>query len=342
MNKITSRIQIAAIFIVLAIISSSRLQAEDQEHWQDVGDMTSQSNYIGKYAGLQYGYLQGHTKYHIDFSGGASELEFPLNGNVWGAKAGFTFKNSPNEIKEAARLEFNWLTTAGGAGGKLKDSDWIDDDIGFFRDILHISLPQDHPGVDVYSESDAALQAVMMDVNYYYNLYPEEIYSFGPRIGYRVDKFSYEVRNVNQVGYGPYGPYDTASISGKALDYKVHYEIIYLGVGVDLGSSADWQFTGSFNYSPWTRADDEDNHNLRQKLSTGTATGSSYLTDAQFQWRLAPNWSIGLSGEYETIHATGSQHQSFYGSSDLGVTFDVDDTISATWWQGALALKYIF
>jgi outer membrane protease len=314
--------------MILAIICSGRVWAEDTEQWQSVGDMTGPSNSIGKFAGLQYGYLQGHTKYHIDFTGGASELEFPLAGNIWGAKAGFTFRKSPDDIKEAARLEFNWLTTSGGAGGTLKDSDWFDND--------------NHPGVDVYSESDATLQAVMMDLNYYYNLYPEEVYSFGPKVGYRLDKFTYEVRNARQVGYGPYALAGTASVDGKVLEYTVRYETIYLGVGVDFGSSADWQFTGSFNYSPWTRADDEDKHVLREKLSTGVATGSSYLTDAQFQWRLSPDWSVGLGGEYETIHTKGNQHQSFYGGPNSGITNDVDDTISAVWWQANLGIKYYF
>jgi outer membrane protease len=314
----------------------------ENDDWQGIDSLVTKNDSVERFFSLRYGILNGYTKYRIEFSGGASELEFPLNNSMWGATAGFTFKKDPKDMNNAAKLEFRWYTNTGRDAGKLKDSDWIDDDIGYFRDVFGVNLGQNHSGVDIYSESEASAEARFIDVNYFYNLYPDQYLSFGPKIGYQTIRFAYDINNVNQVGYGPYAPYETLSQNGKVLDYQVDYDLIYLGVDVVLGSPDKVLCTAGFGYSPWTKAKDRDDHIARFKLSEADASGDGYLLDGSADWRFLPNWGLTASGQYTKVHTTGTQHQSFYDGPLVGTTYDVDDIISAYWWQANLGIKYFF
>lgn len=317
--------------------------AEEEEGWQGgLDSLVTKNDYVERFISLRRGIINGYTKYRIEFTGGASELEFPLSNEMWGATAGFTFKQDPRDLGDQARLEFSWYTNAGRDAGKMKDSDWIDDDISYFREIFGINLNQNHPGADIYSESDAALTARFIDLNYFYNLYPDQYFSFGPKIGYQNIRISYDIDNVVQVGNGPYAPFETVSQSGKVLDYQVDYQIIYLGLDVIMGSPDNVLGTAGVGYSPWTKAQDRDDHLAREKLSEGDASGDSYMLNGSVEWRFLPEWSLSAGGQYSQIHTTGTQHQTFYNPADGGLTFNVDDTISAGWWQASLGIKYWF
>ena len=285
--------------------------------------------YTTRILSLHSGFLQGYTKYRINFSGGASELEFPLDVPVWGVKGILGYKNVSSDLNETARLTFTYLTNTSQDAGKMKDSDWIDSD--------------GHDGVDIYSESDAELKAEILAFDYLYNLYPNQLVSFGPLAGYQIYKFKYRVYNTVQVGYGPYSSTAGASASTKTLDYYVKYEAIYLGVGLVSGNIQDLTFNAGFGYSPWAKAKDRDDHIQRKKLSEGNARGNAYIFKGDAEWRFTSQWSLQVTGQYQKFNTDGTQHQTFYDDPALAdTTYDVDDKISAENYFITAGIAYYF
>jgi outer membrane protease len=303
---------------------------------------------FGKYAymtlGLQTGYITGNTTYHISFSeevlgvvyNGDSELEFPLDNFLWGIEGGVGYKNINNEKQDRARLTLRWLTDVNNGAGKMKDSDWLND----AYDIYYYGIT--HPGLDIYSESDADLDTNMVDVNYTFNFCPTENISIGSTIGYKYQKFKYDISNLNQVGYGPYEDDYTGSVSGRVLDYKVEYKIPYLGLSTDLLLGDKFQLNLQFGYSPWADAKDRDDHLLRYKLSTADCDGDAYLINLNANWEFLPAWILQVGSEYVNIDTDGTQHQFFYAGDYVGTTYDVDDKITSKYYLVNAAIKYAF
>ena len=276
--------------------------------------------------GLQSAYFKGDTTYHIDFPGGASELEFPLKTFLLGPNVGLSYKNKQNQ--EKFRLNVKWLTNIDDGSGKMKDSDWIDGD--------------GHSGLDIYSESKIKLKANIIDVNLIYNFWPIKQLSIGPMLGYKYQNFAYDVTDLNQVGYGPYDPGFTGSVSGNVLDYKVTYHIPYFGLSSDILLGKKFQANIKLGYAPWASAKDRDDHILRYKISEGDTDGYAYYANLNANWNFLPHWFLGVGGEYMKIHTTGTQHQYFYAGPLVGITYDVDDIITSEQWLFSTMVTYMF
>ena len=283
--------------------------------------------------GLQFGYLHGDSTYHINFPGGASELKFPLMTYLLGPQIVWGYKNARNLDK--LRVQLKWITNVGRGSGKMKDSDWIDDDSAF----LGFPVPN-NPGLDIYSESTIKLRANIFDANLIYNFWPIKFFSIGPMLGYRYKHFKYDVSDLNQIGFGPYAPFFTSSVPGKVLKYKVAYSLPYFGLNSDILFGKKFQINMNAGYTPWAFAKDEDNHLLRYKLSKGDTDGFAFLANLKGSWNFLPHWFLILSGEYLKIRTTGTQHQFFYDGS--GVSFDVNDRISSKQWLASFMIAYRF
>jgi outer membrane protease len=324
MDKGRRVLTFAAIFL---LASSVLCRADDLDpDWQS---QVTPPLYTTRVLALHSGFLQGYTKYHINFDGGASELEFPLDVPVWGVKGILGYKSRSSDLNETARLTFTYLTNTSQDAGKMKDSDWIDDGV--------------HDGLDIYSESDTELKAELFAFDYYYNLYPNQLISFGPLAGYLVQKFKYRIYNTVQVGYGPYSSFATLSVSSKTLDYYVRYEAIYLGAGLISGNIEDITFNAGFGYSPWAKASDRDDHVQRKKLSEGEANGSVYIFKGDAEWHFASQWSLQAAGQYQKFNTDGAQHQTSYDDPPNAGDFnDVDDKISAVHYFITVGVAYYF
>jgi len=263
--------------------------------------------------GVQSGYLKGDTTYRITFLEGASELEFPLKTYLVGPEIGWGYKNSLKQDK--LQVKVKWLTNISRGSGKMKDSDWLDDD--------------GQPGLDIYSESDIELKAYIIDVNAIYNFWPIKQLSIGPMVGYKYQRFEYDVKNTKQIGIGIYAPDYTASVSGKTLDYEVVYHIPYFGLGSNILFGKKFRVNMTGGYTPWATAKDRDDHILRYKLSEADVEGYTYFASLNAILNFLPHWFLIISGEYMKIHTTGTQHQSFYAGPNAGWTSDVDDKITS-------------
>ncbi len=292
--------------------------------------------------GLPVGYTSGDTTYHTSSydaagNGTESELEFPIKTYLIGLHG----ELGTNKLQEKNRfmVKMTWLTNLGSGSGKMKDSDWLTDNI----DIATVGAT--HPGKDIYSESDIDLSATIFDVHALYIFHPVSGLSLGPLGGYLYEHFHYDISNTNQVGYGPYNnppngsPSFTGVVLGNTLNYEVKYRIPYLGVHAAQQLGDSFQVGMEAGYSPWADAEDRDDHLLRSKLSTGTATGTAYLANLSARWDISGTDFLQLTGSYENIYTKGTQHQYFYAGPFAGQSADVNDKITSS--QFSIFLLYI-
>lgn len=140
----------------------------------DEGELTTE-------LGISSTYLSGHTTYHISYyegpTGIESKLEFPLRTYLMGIEGAISYTWGRKDNK--FRLGFIFLKNIDNGSGKLKNSDWLSDDIDIYL------YGRANPGKDIYSESDIDLDAFISDINMGYSLYASSRLSFSPLIGYR-------------------------------------------------------------------------------------------------------------------------------------------------------------
>ena len=286
--------------------------------------------------GVETRYVQGDSTYHISgvdsqLGSWASELEFPLNNFLAGISLiiGSRYGKNPSQTRD--RFSLTWPRVVQEAAGIMKDSDWIENDAAFGE--------SPHAGTDIYTESDAQLRGSMFDVNYVYHFRLNNSWSLGPMIGFRYQRFEYDI-----YGFRGYDYDRPISSTEKALEYEITYKIPYIGLGSDLlfGKNSQFQLHFILAYSDWAKAEDRDDHVLRYKLSESDCEGEAYLIKLNLDWSFYPNWLLGLGAEYVDIDTIGTQHQSFYAGQFLGTTYDVNDRITSTYWSTILKISYAF
>ncbi len=284
---------------------------------------------------VQSGYLAGDTTYHINSytgsSGVESELEFPLETYVLGVSGEI---GGGQEERGGLAFGFSWLRSLGGDAGKLRDSDWLTDDI----DIAVAGSA--HPGKDIYSESKADLTANILDVRLAYDFRPAAILSLGLFGGYRYHHFEYDVTDVYQIGYGPYAALFSGFVPGRALSYDVKYRLSYGGISAGVSLSKWFRAVIEVGYSPWASAEDRDDHILRYKLSKAQTDGRAVLGGLSLQWIFSPNNALELNGAYLDIDTTGKQNQFFYAGPYAGSGTVVEDRITSSLTSVVLRLTH--
>jgi len=270
------------------------------------------------YLAVGAGPFIGDTSYRINISdpstGAAveSELAFPLDTYQLTLEGGCITKDRRG--RDLWKISFSFSTDISAASGKLQDSDWLSD----AADIALVGTA--HPGKDIYSESSVDLNARVYDLRITRNTWVSDSLSLGPFAGYLYQSFDFTARDLHQVGYGPYSPPPpsgfTMTIPGKVLTYEVTYTLPYAGLHTEMPAGDWFRMALDLGYSPWVKAEDEDDHVLRTKKAKGTTSGSAWLASLTAQWSLEDNNSISLKGEYRKINTRGSQTQYWYGNAD--------------------------
>ncbi len=289
--------------------------------------------------GLENRYINGDTTYRISFEDtwdngghGESELEFPFDNYMSGIRINIGSRDKKNNKLSRGIFKFSYLSSIDKKAGKMKDSDWIENDAAYDQ--------PPHPGLDLYTESDAEYKGTMIDISYGYNFMITNSWVIGPLLRYRYHKAEYDI-------YGLSGYYYTSPVSGteKALEYEIKYNIPYVGLDTTFIFGKKQQFEINLNYafSDWANAKDIDNHILRSKESKGDCEGESYMANINLAWKLASNWTISLGGSYMDIDTRGTQTQKWYAAPFLGAeTDDIDDKITSRLWSGSLTITYRF
>ncbi len=288
--------------------------------------------------GPELGYTAGDSTYHISFEEpwalgghGESELQFPIANVMAGVKviAGTTY--GKNSRKSKGRLCFRLLKSIDKDAGIMKDSDWIENDAAFGKAA--------HEGKDLYTESDAELEGMLFDLIWAYHFSLGPNWALGPMLGFRYEKLQYEI-------YGYRGYYWTEPVygQGRVLDYQVIYKIPFIGLSSEtlLGGNNQLFLSMGLGYSDWVEARDRDDHLLRFKLSEAECEGVAYLLTLNLDWRFYPRWVLGVGAEYVDIDTSGKQHQRFYDGPSVGITYEVDDFITASHWSIIMGILYQF
>lgn len=326
MFKKTERTTLLTLILFLLVTNSHAASYGDGEPLIELGAKSS--------------YISGHTLYHISYyeglSGIESELEFLLKTYLLGLEGAIIYKDKGSY--EKFRLNFELLTNIDKGSGKLKDSDWLTDDL----DIALYGVA--HPGKDIYSESDIKLDALVFDVNMLYNIYSASNLTTGPFLGYRYQDFRFIASNVNQIGYGPYSADYTGFIPGEALHYEVRYNFLYGGINSEFSA-------GSFKAglkagAGYVFAKDRDDHILRYKLAEADTDGLGSFVNLNASYFFTDSLFLKAGGEYLKFHTTGTQHQYFYKATSEcptgGCDAYVSDRISSEQWRLSISLGYRF
>jgi hypothetical protein len=251
--------------------------------------------------------LSGHTTYRIEgadhASSVASELEFSLTGLALGIDAQLGTSRRGERSRFVFRLTA--LASIPGAAGTLEDSDWI----GGAAELDEVGAG--HPGLDIHSTSEAELDALIADARVAWEGWRPSRFLVTPIAGLLYQRFAYDVRDLEQTGYGPYAPGYTRSVPGKVLEYRVSYHVPYAGARI---TTAGRRLTASAEawVSPFAIANDRDDHLLRWKLATTTAFGTAWQGSLAARFALGPRDFLEAQASFTRVSTSGTQHQSFY------------------------------
>lgn len=239
-----------------------------------------------------------------------SELEFPFDVYMGTLKASVGFAE---KLKLSASVKKNITDDA----GKMKDSDW-----GAWW--LDGNGWAEQGTLDIYSESDADLDALILDVNLRYRLHR----GFFVGLGYIHQNFDYEISNLHE--WYPSSTYYFGvdlphyRLGGQVLTYEVTYNIPYIEIAF-MGKATDtFTVEMSLGYSPIVNVEDEDHHLLRSKVNKGDCDGSAILFSLQGRYDFFKNWFLTLGLEYVKIETDGKSEAFFSGVYDHTIDLEIE------------------
>ncbi len=218
-----------------------------------------------------------------------SELKFPLNVYMFSG-------DIKGEIFEKYIFHINIKKNITEDAGKMKDSDW-----GIFSNNPN--------SLEIYSESDARLNAFIINTDFQVKTFTKSIFSLLAGAGFLYQNFQFDIRNCNQTSVNPlYQGY----VPGKVLTYKIDYYIPYMEITPCLNINEKIKIMHSIAVSPYVIAKDVDDHLLRYKKSKGDARGVAFITTLKTEFYLIPVVYFNLTLNYTYIYAEGWQKQYQY------------------------------
>ncbi|MEA3436139.1 MAG: omptin family outer membrane protease [Thermodesulfobacteriota bacterium] len=273
------------------------------EKWE--GDTTYQIGGTVSIPGATY-------EYHFPIS----ELAFPLD--VYMISMSCSIEITP-DLFWSAGVKKNVTDDS----GKMEDSDWMTS-----------SNPNQ---LDIYSESDAELDATIIDFNLRYRFFKKSGWSFNAGFGYLYQQFDYDIYDLDQ--WYPSGIYGTGHdyVSGKVLTYEVSYSIPYIEIGAQF-KIKDISVETTLGYSPFVNVIDEDHHILRSKVNEGHCRGDARFLSFKGEYAFLNNWFLTLALEYMKIETEGESSAYFYGMYD----HTIDEEIFSEQKVITFAVGYVF
>ena len=270
------------------------------------GDITYQ-------IGGMYVTPSGNGTYHFPIS----KLEFPLN--IWMIS-----------VEESKEFRKNWKVSVGAkknytcAAGKMEDSDW---------------LTEANPSqLDVYSKSDAYLDALLLGINISYKFFERAHWSLNAGVGYRYQNFDYECKLNRQWSPSGLSGWDATGTGSVDLTYEATYSIPYIEIGTQYIFKNKWSLDASLGYSPIVHAEDLDVHVLRAKVSEGDCDGNAILFSLKGRYSVSRSWFFALQLDYTYINTDGRQKQ----YTDGAWSATVDQKITSEQLFGVLSAGYAF
>ncbi|HDH86830.1 MAG TPA: omptin family outer membrane protease [Desulfobacteraceae bacterium] len=252
--------------------------------------------------------------YHFSIS----ELTFPLD--IWM----ISVEESKEFVKKNLKVSVGVKKTYTRDAGKMEDSDW---------------LTSTNPSqLDVYSQSDAYLDALILGINISHRFFERPHWSFIAGVGYIYQNFDYECKLNRQWSPSGLSGYDYTGTGSVDLTYELTYSIPYIEIGTQYIFTNKWSLVTSLGYSPIVHAEDLDVHVLRAKVSEGDCDGDAILFSLKGRCNVSRSWFFALQLDYTYIKTDGRQKQ----YTDGAWSATIDQEITSEQLFGALSAGYAF
>jgi len=245
------------------------------------------------------GPMRGHTTYQI---GGTvrmaedveelwfpiSELEFPIN--VLQASADTSLMLGKNK---RLVVSLGGTINATSDAGKMEDSDW--------------TTSWNPNQLDIYSESDAELDMLMLNADILYRFLRTKLFSLGAGAGFLYQELNYECFDfVQWYPSSPWWGYDYGN--GLGIIYDITYYVPYMQVRADMSLLKErLQIGVNVAVVPYLTAEDYDDHVLRDITSDGDYDGGGAMGSLEATFHFARHWFVEGRLEGRVFSADGTQ-----------------------------------
>ena len=222
-----------------------------------------------------------------------SELEWPLD--IWLARVDAGVK-----LGSSWRINGVLKTNISDPSDNMVDKDWF------------TSNPD---RVDIYSESNISdFSAFIWDIDVEWAFLQRQSWNLYAGLGYQYQKFEYDGKLIHQLSPSGLPGWEFYGDGSVGITYELTYTMPYFLIGTDFQITPDFIVSGSFAYSPWVDAEDEDHHVLRDKMSQGDMDGDAYMIDVSGKYNFLSSWFLEAGFHYTKIDVDGKQAQSFSGA----------------------------
>jgi len=219
----------------------------------------------------------------------------------------------------------------------------VSDDVGVMQDDDWLYADYGTESV-IYSETDASIEATQFDLNVRYNAWYTEAFRLGAILGYKYTNWDWEASDGYQITRDSARFY-SGPIEGLAVKYTQTLKVPYLGAAASFLPLDTLGLNFYALYSPLAYCDDEDDHVLRYKLSTGDSNGHFWSLGGDARWTFFSAWSVTGKVNYTGYHLEGDQRQEFYAGYDppVGTTYSgIDLTIEGHQTSVSVLIGYTF
>lgn len=214
-----------------------------------------------------------------------SELEWPLD--IWLARLDATVN-----IGSSWRINGVIKKNISDPDDPMKDSDWLDSP----------------SSLDVYSESNISdFDALIWDVDVEWVFLERPSWNLFAGVGYQYQDFDYDSALIHQSSPSGLPGFEFYGDGSVSITYDVTYQMPYFLIGTDFQVTPNFIVSGSFSYSPWVDAEDEDNHVLRGIIAKGDMDGYAYMIDISGTYSFATSWFVEAGFHYTKIDVDGEQ-----------------------------------
>ncbi len=293
---------IAAAFLVLSLCAPAWSQGPQQNRIVHL-ELTAGGDY-----------LTGHSDYSIGGGQPISALHFPLDVWLWSVGGRLS-------VKERFNFGIRYRGNITDDPGKVTDSDY-----GIFSG-GGVSLPTVSPhSLDIYSETDASLDADLLDAYAEWGFYKRADWTFLIGFKYTYQKFSYDMSNIVQ-NYPSLPGIPPLTIAGPIAAYEVKYKIPLVTAGITYGNGQSrFGLEARFGYSWYAKAEDNGNWFTRQPAFnfSGDSDGPAYNLSFNARYNITPNWFLNAGVEYLKVDADGTQTQMPDGGFAATTSQDID------------------
>jgi outer membrane protease len=273
-------------------------------------------------AGLER--YSGFTQYTI---GGRVELpdgtvgyvQFPLSELKFQLDVFMLFLDFKAAIFDKLLISINGKTNINRDSGTMEDSDWG----VWYQEGYPWASPTT---LDIYSESDAELRAYILNSKLLYRVLQSSQFTFGVGLGFLFQRFDFEIHNTTQwypsyEVYSSYLPIDysyTYYMPGRVLTYVVDYYIPYFELALVYMIKGNIGILGSIEISPYTWAEDLDDHILRSKKGRGESEGTYASCSLGGRYVFTQDLYLEIGIHYRVIMTEGEQVQTRYANTPEG------------------------